>query len=380
MTFPHGPKNRVSAIGLSRDGSVACTVSFHEKAFRVWQKVPPLSKAVERVGDRPAHTWTCRYKVTTPSGFSNHPTHKNGVSFSKDGSILAISFGQFVTLWDTEEARMLTSFSHMFGTAPIDSVRFVDVGLHQDLLLVQSKGGVALRSPYSLDGSTASFDAWVYDISNGWNVSSAEVVESHASVAVALYSGSENQSRIVILDAESGEPALGGNNTILSPVDGIDGCIVSLCSTGKRPKVCNWDRTGASSQMTELCLYGLSSTGHLYVFTNKVDNNTSVELMNDGSRYYTQQGMPSSGPRLEMIQPTSSQDNNNNNNNKRHRLEYELLDASPSYKKKALEVFGFGSSNDGTYQPSTFDLPSLSSSNFVRSFVGRGLSRKSIQQ
>jgi len=38
MTYPHGPKNRISAIDMSKDGTFACTVSCHEKAFRVWQK------------------------------------------------------------------------------------------------------------------------------------------------------------------------------------------------------------------------------------------------------------------------------------------------------------------------------------------------------
>jgi len=38
MTYPHGPKNRISTIDMSKDGALACTVSCNENAFRVWQK------------------------------------------------------------------------------------------------------------------------------------------------------------------------------------------------------------------------------------------------------------------------------------------------------------------------------------------------------
>ena len=41
-------------------------------------------------------------------------------------------------------------------------------------------------------------------------------------------------------------------------------------------------------------------------------------------------------------------------------------------KKRALEVFGLASSDTGTTQPSTTELPSLSG-NFVEAFVGRRL-------
>jgi hypothetical protein len=372
MAFPHGPKNRISAIGISRDGKVACTVSFQEKAFRVWQKVPPLSKATQVLEDR-QHSWTCRYKVTTPSGFSNHSTPKNGVSFSDDGSILAISFGQFVTLWDVDEARFLTSFSHMFGDYSVESVCFVNPGLHQDLLLVQSKGGVVLRSPHGRYGSTANFSAWTVSAyqheKDDELISAVTLVESHASVAIAWYSTTIKQSRIDIVDANTGRTLMGKNDEkVWRPMGGINGCVVALCATGQKPKQSNWDNDKTSCRIPELSLYALTSTGHLYrLLTEDISKQivaTSTIGTINGST-----ALPSTGPRLEMIPQTDGY-------KKRQRMDEDRYSAEllTTTKKMALEVFAYGS-EDGTVQPSTYELPSLSG-NFVRAFVGRGLSRK----
>jgi NET1-associated nuclear protein 1 (U3 small nucleolar RNA-associated protein 17) len=357
MTFPHGPKNRISAIAISNDGSTACSVSSSEKAFRLWHKISPKRpKAVQQASEKQAHTWICRCKVTVPSGFANFSTNEKGVAFSDDGSILAISFGHSITLWDADEARLLTSFTHNFGRSSIDKVSFVNPGLHKDLLLVQSKGGVSLRSPYGIFGNSESFDAWDYDVSGDKSfITSSELVYSHSCIAVAVYFPKKDKSRIIILGAEKG-----GVESFQLPKD-IDGRIDALCSTGKREKRSNWSTDAAKNRISSLNLYALSSAGEMFQIT---ESTTKQQLS-----FISGSDMTSAshfGPRLDMISPTGG-------HQKRQRTFTDTMGiAGP--KKMALDVFGFGSSETGSTQPSTVELPSLSG-NFVRSFVSRNLSR-----
>ena len=287
MTFPHGPKNRVSAIGISKDGSVACTVSHNEKAFRVWQKQKSHSKAADPASepDFQPYTWVCRYKVSIPAGFSNFSTGKNGVSFSEDSSILAVSFGQFATLWDADDARLLTSFYHCFGKSDIERVQFVNPGLHRDLLLVQSAGGVTLRSLYGgQNGCSASFDAWTFaPRQTGKNctiVTATKLIESHACIAISLYSPNKKQSSVVLIDSQSGSTGI----RPIGSVKGIDGRILALSSSGIKwqghtihnipndedDSAGNNDEESKNkkpSPVSPLSLYALTNVGNLFLFT-----------------------------------------------------------------------------------------------------------------
>ncbi|KAL3911103.1 MAG: hypothetical protein SGILL_007413 [Bacillariaceae sp.] len=360
MTFPHGPKNCISALAASNDGSVACSVSSSEKAFRVWQKISPQRpKANQQPGEKQAHTWICQYKVTTPSGFSNYPTKEKGVAFSDDGSILAISFGKSVTLWDADEARLLTNFTHDFDASGIDKVSFINPGLRQDLLLVQSKDGLSLRSPFGKFGNTASFSAWDFSPKDKAIISATELVDTHACIAVALYFPKKDQSRITFLDAQTGGAAF-----FQMPND-IDGRIDALCATGKRKKKSNWSNDTAKKETTALNLYALTSTGELFQITE----GSSKQLSATSSPMMMMSSASQFGPRLDMISPASG-------DQKRQRVVPRLQSDGAGPKKMALEVFGLAASDAGTTQASTVELPSLSG-NFVRSFVGRGLSRSS---
>jgi hypothetical protein len=107
----------------------------------------------------------------------------------------------------------------------------------------------------------------------------------------------------------------------------------------------------------------------MYLLTDSVTKQMPDVSMNlqESSR-----PLPSAGPRLEMIPQGDDREN------KRQRVEFNVLDATNTMttnKKMALEVFGFGAGEDAAAKPSTTELPALSN-NFVRSFVGRGLSRQ----
>ena len=151
MTYPHGEENRVTAIAISKDGQYACTVSNGDNAFRLWHKVLSENEDAHDADGKSRRTpvWLCQFKVTNPSGYSNFRTGSNAVDFSSDGSILAICYGNMITLWDHKEATLLTALQHLDNDrAPIESLSFVKTALLNDLILTRSRTGVALQSPY----------------------------------------------------------------------------------------------------------------------------------------------------------------------------------------------------------------------------------------
>ena len=364
MTYPHGPKNRISALAMSNDGSLACTVSNEERAFRVWHKLVTDEDDVARR----VPSWTCRYKVAVPSGFSNFVTKRDGVAISDDGSIVAICFGNMVTLWDIEEARFLTSMRHLESSkGSIDSVKFVSPGKLQDLLLISSGAGVSLQSPFA---SQKVFAGWSWDIPTGVRgvkVSSANIVDSHGCVTVTVFNSLTSQTRLIFIDATSGKPGVetsGSGSTKV--VSGIEGCISSMCSVGKAEIQSNWGGRQTSSR-SPLHLYALNSSGELHLFTTGNDDAVlSAPEWKDISQ--------PTGPKLDI---------GRSDDRKRQRKGTEIMDipgAETGTKKMAVEIFGLTTGEESMVAPSTTtELPFLSR-NFVRAFVGRSLSRRTKPQ
>jgi hypothetical protein len=357
MTYPHGPKSRISAIGMSNDGTFACTVSNNEKSFRVWQ----------RAGRDKSISWACRYKVKIPAGFSNCSTKKYGVTFSDENSLLAIAFGQVGTIWDTDGARLLTTFDHSQGNSDIERLQFVSPGLHQDLLLIQSKACVSLRSPYGPYGSSGSFQGWSWSVPQspkGSVITAVELVESHECIAIAMYSPIQNQSRVVLIDVATGK-----GKSSMSLIEDIDGCISALCAVGKKRVKSNWDNDSALNGKTTksaLTFYALTSVGDLLLFTEDATEtkyNGIITTIAEQNQHFV-----STGPRLDIV-------SSENDRRKRQRTQISsgtLSEELARTKKLALDIFGSGATKDSTGDPSTAELPSLST-NFVKSFVGRNL-------
>ena len=370
MTFPHGPKNRISAISMSEDGSMACTVSCNEKSFRVWQK----SRALNQRGNE--KSWACKYKVKIPTGFSNCVTSKNGLSFTEDNSLLAIAFDTIGTIWDTDGGRLLTTFDHSNGNTSIESIRFVSPGVLKDLLLIQSRKCVSLRSPYGQYGNSGNFQGWSWSVHPSAKTSfitAVELVESHECIAIAIYSSAEDQSSVVLIDSNTGKRGVGGRKSPMSLIENLEGSVRSLCAVGKpRVKKSNWD-SGKKSKTTEppLMLYALMSTCNLVLCTE----DSSFQGKNRGATVSKEQFV-SAIPRLDIS-------SNENDRRKRQRTNTAMPSVNSNLsdelsllrpKKLALDVFGFGTNNDSTLGPSTAELPSLSS-NFVKTFLGRNLQK-----
>lgn len=346
MTYPHGPKNRISALAVASNGLVACTVSNDEKAFRIW------NQSKSQKGNSEPASWSCRYKVTIPAGFSNFKTAKGGVAFSEDGSVLALSFGGMVTLWETDEARYLTAIRHLDDiNSCIDHVQFVSFGGLHDLLLVKSPSGVSLQSPFP---QNASFSGWCWGIpteGKGISVKDVALASTANCVAVALFDANKQQSRIVLIDAPSGTAGVRTASTDgIKLIGKIDGCIMSLCSASE--EISAWDE---SASVKTVDLYALTSTGILLKFTDGVSDSATVTIDRSGGE--------SSAPRLEIERDDPS---------KRRRLDH-YGDISTGKGKTALEMFGITIADDGTAsRPLTSELPTLDD-DFVTAFVRRNL-------
>ena len=366
MAYPHGRKNRISAIDLSKDGALACTVSSNEKAFRVWQK----SRTPDRTtvtGSVESFSWACRYKVKVPAGFSNFSTGKNGVTFSDDNSLLAIAFGQIGTIWDTEGAQLLTTFDHSLGNSDIELIQFVSPGLHQDLLLTQSKTCVSLRSPYGPYGNSNSFKSWSWSVPpspRGSIITAVELIGSHESIAIAVYMPIQNQSR-VLLTGVMGKGVTGGKESPINLIEEVDGCISALCAIGKQHLKSNWDNNSANNgeEKSPVSFYALTSIGDLILFTE-------TERKSQGTITTLNERSISTGPRLHIT-------SNENDRRKRQRTLSSSVVTSLSErflkpKTLAIDVFGFGADYESTSYPLTAELPALSA-NFVKTFVGRNL-------
>ena len=365
MTYPHGPKNRVTGLAVSKDGSMACTVSNDEKAFRLWQRVTlPVDGSTGRIP-----SWTCRFKVTIPAGYSNLATSTDGVSVSDDGSTLAICFGSIVTLWDAREARFLSSICHLdCSERVIDSVQFVSTGLVHDFLLVKSKDGVSLQSPFGVRGCLEEWK-WVVSPESTVSVTDVTLVDSHAAVCVTVYNATTGQSRLVFIDAASGQPGIklvDNESDKIELIDGIKTNLKSVCSVGKYEVQSAWD-DGSNASSQPFVVYSLTEIGELICFRADAEDSTSTVVLEEE---HTSWNM---GPTLDVAGSGGTR------KRRRRTLSTSLptvdtIGTAP--KRKAVEVFGlvYADEQNRSEAPATADLPTLSS-NFVRSFVSRSLSR-----
>jgi NET1-associated nuclear protein 1 (U3 small nucleolar RNA-associated protein 17) len=358
MTYPHGPKNRVSALAVSNDGTCACTVSNDEKAFRIWHRAAVVEEEEAATGRVPA--WSCRYRVTIPSGYSNFATRREGAAFSEDGSIVAIAFGSMITLWDINEARYLTSLRHMgVEQSTIDSVKFVTTSRKQDLLLTKSASGVALQSPFGAQGAFRGWSWGVPEDAKGVCVSEAKMIESHGYVAVTTYNSSTKQSRLILIDGATGAPIVDNGNHI----EKINGFIQSIGCVSKPQVLSNWG-SDAKEAKPAVRFYGLTGLGELMLFGSRDEAKASTPEWTTDAPF-------SEAPKLDI-----SRGEGQKRQYKQGGVPMLPTAVEPAMKKMALEIFGSSVGEDSaSAPPPSSDLPALSGA-FVRSFVGRSLARK----
>jgi len=234
LASPHGPEAEVSALAVSPDGTVACTLSRGENAFRIWKK------GAVGAGITSTTAWKCSYRVKTPSGYANAVHHNGGgaslVSFSNDGSVLAVTYGSDVTLWDHTDASMLTSFT--LGDSShnvVRGIRFLTEGDGAVLLSTDEK--VGMRSPFG--GNYLGGDEWDAraDKLTGLNGAGTKVT---CVEPVSNFGGAEG---CFVMAATNGKHSVvtivngAGENAVLDTKSGpvrwkIDGEVESMCCIG----------------------------------------------------------------------------------------------------------------------------------------------------
>lgn len=184
---PHGPASPVDAIALSPSGRFCCTVSCGEdKSFRIWQQI--------------TNSWVGRYRVAFPSGYSNQKV--GAVCFSSDDSVLAMSFGTVITLWDVRRGALLTTLDHV-GPSPIQSLSFLTSGPYQDSLVSFSVTGLVLQSPFGARGPVNFGWTWELAHTKVQLLSDVLVVDGET-IAVALYDKVKVQSKIIVINVKLG--------------------------------------------------------------------------------------------------------------------------------------------------------------------------------
>jgi NET1-associated nuclear protein 1 (U3 small nucleolar RNA-associated protein 17) len=356
MTHPHGRDHHVSALAISDDGNYACTVSNDERAFRLWRRVQRTEEEEEEEQEggarRKTTVWTCRCRVTTPAGFSNFPTGRRAVAFSADASVLAVAHGNMVTLWDHHEVTLLSSLRRD-DPSPIDSVQFLCSDTLADALLTCSSTSVAMQSPYGVRGP-ANF-GWTWTLPAGakhFEVCLAEFVPGNELAAIVLYDEEKNESRVVLVNALTGEPCkLQGAAGVM---DEIPGKVVSVAAT----------KSKRSSGTPPVSLFALSSSGELIALHNReAGSDTSVT--------------PAIEPTMELLPALPLLQVSGDAGRKRGLsiLDIHSVEETPS-KKLSLEHFGSFAGDEGP--PSVLkstELPQLRGA-FSRSFLGRHLMRR----
>jgi hypothetical protein len=358
MTYPHNSDNMVSATALSLDGQVACTVSNDEKAFRLWRK--DMSQDEEKNGRR-LPSWECRYKITTPAGYSNFATGRSGVAFSSDASTLAIAFGHMVTLWDHREMSLLTSLRHIDNDlTPIEAITFLDTKRLPDMLLTRSSTGVSLQSPYGSRGPINL--GWVWALPGNAkkeSVCHAEFLPVNDVVAIAIYHETKETCRIVWINAVTGEPV--SVSGAIQIVDDIPGMILSVAAVGKSPQKSNWTRRGSTEiAPTRLCV--LTDKGEMILL------DTQVADLLESSLDTTMVG--STAPTVPVLSVRAG----NIRKRPREVLRAEDLGDDSGHKRLSLDNFGGVTGEGSSSSNLASELPHLRGS-FARAFVARNLRR-----
>jgi hypothetical protein len=226
MTYPHGSANLVSSVALSPDGLHCVTVSNDEKAFRLWTSAGGKRHSTNSSSGSNGNEWMCRCKVSIPAGYADFECRKHAASFSSDASVAAIAFGEFVTLWDVHEVTFLTALRHI---EEVERVLLLNGTNTVDLLLIQSKSCVALKSPYPSGPA-----GWVWSMPGTCQTTSrvscvAFLPRFRDMVAIAQYYQSKDESRVILVDAVSGEVCRNRLRDNADPVTtGIRGEVLSL--------------------------------------------------------------------------------------------------------------------------------------------------------
>mmetsp|Transcript_6679 Transcript_6679/g.9832 ORF Transcript_6679/g.9832 Transcript_6679/m.9832 type:complete len:1022 (-) Transcript_6679:57-3122(-) len=224
MPAPHGlVSGSVDALAISSDGNRACTLSHGEGAFHIWTKA--RTTYIETAGKSLAPSlpsWRRVCKIAIPSGYSSTHVHSsakcNGsqITFSPDGSVLAIAFGRHVTLWDHTTATLLNS---MCAPEGLRDLHFVRSPL--DMVLAVGQNSVSFLAPFG-SGYLGS-SSWSYKLPKNAVIDHDHIelgqvatLLSRKEIAIALKRtkhGSLISTRIVLIDMITGKAKMNSDGS-----------------------------------------------------------------------------------------------------------------------------------------------------------------------
>jgi WD40 repeat protein len=272
VAAPHGPTNKITAVALSPSGNLCCTISDDEGCFRVWQRHRPAdssttTSAAGAKATSSSFAWAGRYKVTIPAGYANHATPREAVAFSSDDSLLAVAFGDTITLWDARTGSLLTSLPHM-DDSPVESLQFLTTGRYLDLLLSFSGRGVVLQSPFGASGPLQLGWSWELDAIDKKHgkptkyLSGALWLPTAEAIVLSQYNRKTRQTKFLLVDVASGRVRAQALWTKTRPV-------VALSAPSN-------DTTPSPSDAA--CFYAMTAVGNLFrvALPTSVDGTTVV--------------------------------------------------------------------------------------------------------
>jgi hypothetical protein len=394
MTYPHGRQNQVSAIALSHNGSFACTLSNDDGAFRLWRKTQTKDdngaggESSSPSASSSSYAWTCQYKVGIPAGYSNFKTGNHAVAFSSDDSILAIAFGNMITLWNHAEANLICSLRHLDDNnqaSVVESLQFLPgSGKFVDSLLSRSSRGVTLQSPYGAQGPTN--HGWCWEIPSSeknMTVAAAEYLSSdnEETVAVALHERTKDCSHIIWINVETGQAKADETHCQ------IQGKVISITAelpskTSRRKS--NWIHESSSSPSSTL-LAPVKSSVRMHALTDHgevVALNTHDDMDVYAAARAATATATAAAPIIDLLAVNRNVHNHQHHKKRTradiivHPLEAAAASAASGPRKK-LALDKFGSTVDSGSGGATQDLPLLYGA-FTRAFVGRNLQKRNV--
>jgi len=371
MPSPHGLAGEVSSLAMTYDGTKACTLSHEEGAFRVWSKGRDYDDD-NRSAEPPAPLWKCLYKITTPSGFSRAVMNVPSIAgqrlaFSSDGSVLAVCYGDHVTLWDHSNSSLLASVKNCES---IIDVEFTKTG--SDTLLLRGTSSVSIQAPFGTNNPAYLGATWSYSLTKQGDlanlkgeveVAQAVPIASRKEVAVALFEKTNNITSVVILDEVTGDAKANDDGSQLFWQ--IPGKLHAMCEVSRK------DATGESTvplvaltEHHELLALECASA-EAYDNEEYTTTESSFYDVRSKSEAYGRVGNSTSGAPTLVV--------GNSINKRRRKSKGQDFDTNQDLVGRFGSSHADGSSSKSVPLPSS-DLPTLSNE-FTKDFIGRALRR-----
>lgn len=211
MPAPHGLTNgSVDALDISPDGTKACTLSLAENEFHIWTKGRSVTYTPgSSVLSAAVPSWKRLCRIGIPSGYVTGKEEGHAqkpITFSSDGSVLAIAFGHHITLWDHAAATMLNTIQ---APEEIDSISFIKAPT--DMILVVGKSSISVLPPFG--NAYLGNGAWSYVLPESnesktkISLSNVTCIASRKEIAVAFNerANAQDSTKIILVDLMTGQ-------------------------------------------------------------------------------------------------------------------------------------------------------------------------------